>query len=202
MTSDKQVRPPSLDLFLIEHQGQLIQSLQDNPVVTVDYFASPRDEARGIVQTIYFGVSQRGQVFDVWAFDEEQEEPLVWEDSFRSPDLAKSQLLRRASETQAQKGDWLNEQKDVLWEEWKSSFPALFPPFRFFDNATSSRGVVLESQADVAELVEQNPWLLTTKEWPADYSCKLYDAEGSLCWVAVSHRGEMVLVPSSPGSDF
>jgi hypothetical protein len=199
MTIDKQDRPPSLDLFLAEHQGEIIQSLQDNPVVTVEYFDSPKDEERGVVQTIYFGVLQRGEVFDVWAFDEEQDEPLVWEDSFRSLDLAKSHLLRRASEVQAEKGDWLDEQKDVLWEEWKSSLPTLLPPFKFFDNATCSRGVILEFQSDVAELVEQNPWLLAPKDWPTGYSCKLYDAEGSLCWVAVSHRGEMVLAPSSPG---
>jgi len=198
MTIDRQVHPHSLDLFLAERQGQIIQSLQNNPVVTVDYFHSPGDEERGNVQTIYFGVIRRGGVFDVWAFDEEEEEPLIWLDSFHSSDLAKSHLLGKASEMQAEKGDRLDEQKDELWEERKLSLPTLIPPFRYVDNANHSRGVVLEFRSDVGELFEQIPWLMTPMEWPTDFNCKLYDAEGNPCWVEVSHRGEMVLVPSSP----
>ncbi|MCC6513756.1 MAG: hypothetical protein IT187_07060 [Geothrix sp.] len=202
MTIDKQVRPPSLDLFLAEHRELIVQSLQDNPMVQVDYFNSPTDEARGVGQTIYLGVFQRGEVYDVWTFDEDRDEPLFWEDSFRSSDQAKRHLLLRASELQAEKGDVLDEQKDEMWEDRKSSFPALIPPFSYFDNASMSPGIVLEGQGDVIELFELNPWLLAQNEWPAGYTSKLCDAEGRPCWVEVSHRGEAALLPLGPELHF
>ena len=193
MNSEKQVRPPSLDIYLVRHRTDIVQSLEANPTVKVEFFDSPADEVHGLLHTISFGIFPRGEVFDVWRFDEDLDEPLVWEDSYRSADLAKHHLLCRASEVQTQKGDLLNEQKDDLWEEWKISRVTLLPPFKFYDTGSSAHGVLFEFQMDVEELFERNSWLLSPNEWPTGYGCKLYDSEGKQCWVKLSHRGEFAL---------
>ena len=122
---------PSLEEFLARNREAIFRSLYNHPMVEVAYAETPREESRGITASIYFGVLPRGSVFDVWTLDEDADDPLVWEDSFRSVESAKKHMLLRASEIQAVKGELIDGQKDAMWQELKASIPALVGPFEF-----------------------------------------------------------------------
>ena len=198
MSTDRRRCQPALDDFLARHREEILRSLHFKPMVQVTYADSPGEEELGITKHIYFGVYPRGTVFDVWTLHEDADDPLVWEDSFRSEHLAKNHLLLRASLVQAEKGELLDQQKDVLWEELKFFIPTHTAPFYFRHSTLCPSGCSLEFEADVIELFEQNKSLLDQDQMTAGDHASLYDANGSRCWVAVSHRGELVLTPYAP----
>ena len=195
MSTDRLGFPPSIEDFLTRNREEILKNLDLNPTVQVTFADSPREEERGITKDIYFGVYPRGNVFDVWSLHEDADDPLVWEDSFRSFDLAKGHLLLRASQVQTEKGELLDQQKDVLWEDMKFFLPTLIGPFRFSHSSLYPTGCELEFATNVIELFEQNCWLLDKELKESASNGVLCDATGSRCWVAVSHRGEYVLVP-------
>jgi len=160
MPTNQPGQSPSLDDFLARSREEILHSLQFCPMVQVTYTDSPLEEERGITRDVFFGVYPRGSVFDVWTLHEDAEDSLVWEDSFRSPDLAKKHLLLRASQIQAEKGELLDEQKDVLWAEMKVFLPTHIGPFDFISNSLRPPSCALEFEADVFELFEQHSWLL------------------------------------------
>ena len=188
---------PSLEDFLARNREEILHSLHLCPMVQVTYADTPREEEHGITKDVFFGVYPRGNVFDVWTLHEDAEESLVWEDSFRSPDLAKKHLLLRASQIQAEKGELLDQQKDVLWAEMKGFLPTHIGPFDFIGNSLRPPSCALEFETDVFEYFEQHSWLLEQDQATTEPHCALYDANGSRCWVAASHRGELVMIPYS-----
>ncbi len=193
---------PSLEEFLARNREAIFRSLYNHPMVEVTYAETPREESRGITASIYFGVLPRGSVFDVWTLDEEAEDPLVWEDSFRSLEQAKKLLLLRASEIQTMKGELIDGQKDAMWQELKASLPALIGPFEFVHSTHFPHGCSFEFECDVLEFFEENSGLLIPAEGAEAGLGSLYDGSGSRCCVAVTHRGEMALIPPTQGAAF
>jgi len=182
---------PSLNQRL---KDQIKMDLVDRPTACARTYMTIRDEANDEVDTSYFAVRRRGKYFDVWSCSD-CDPGLVWGGAFHTHAEAVIHASAWAENAQEDGDAYLDHLKDEEWEIRKAeaSTTKLEGPFTYFDNTDYREGWDLDDADDVFNFCNSSPDFFDPKSWGNLYECYLTDADGTLCWVARSHRGEMFI---------
>lgn len=173
----------------------ILEKLTDDPDKVITYYNSPEDEPSKGPTECRFVVVGRGWTWHVYSreFGEGFNDSLEFGGSFSTYEEALSRLFEWAAKIDAETQENLNIAKDFEWEGRYPESTELEAPFTFTDNTDHEDGWELEDEEDVFDFFRRHDGLLRPDEWGNAYSCGLVDANGTACWVAESHRGEMRL---------
>ncbi|MDP2877637.1 MAG: hypothetical protein Q8O00_15720 [Holophaga sp.] len=181
-----------IDTLTNEQKQDLIHMIMDKPCAQTCFYLTPEDEDAMEATSVYFGITVQGDVCHAWSYAEDIRK-LELEGSFKSRSDAEAYLKNMAQETQEIADQALEDYKDMDWKERPISTVLLEGPFRFTDNTGFEEGWEMEMESNVFDFFRSHSGLLHPKEWGSLYACDLVDSNGTPCWVARSHRGEMRL---------
>jgi len=173
----------------------ILEKLTEDPDDVITYYSSPEDEASDNPTECRFGVVRRGRTWDVYSreFGETFNNCLEFGGSYSTHREALTKLFEWAAKIVEETQENLDNAKDYEWEGRYPESTELEAPFTFTDNTDHEDGWELEDEEDVFNFFRRHDGLLRPDEWGNAYSCGLVDANGTACWVAESHRGEMRL---------
>jgi hypothetical protein len=176
-------------------EERILEKLTEDPDEVITYYNSPEDEASDNPIECRFAVVKRGRTWDVYSleFGDTFNDCLEFGGSFSTHQEAQAGAREWAARIEAETQENLDIAKDYEWEGRYPESTELEAPFTFTDNTDHEDGWELEDEEDVFRFFRRHDGLLRPEEWGNLYSCGLVDANGTACWVAESHRGEMLL---------
>lgn len=174
-------------------KDEIIDSITQDPVVCIGYYATPEGARAEEVNTVSYGILPEPGGFRLWSVEDE-----TWElddmGFFETYDLAKCCAEERSRETAHILQDWLQTQMEEAWEAEVSSAIEVVAPFTFWSNTDFRHGRELESEEDLFAFLDGHRLLEEDTPWGNAYQCSLRDDNGVDFWVKKGPRGEMRIV--------